>query len=64
MSNCLSVLFGLLPDLSQRLGYNIRDLSHQMTTATMDQNASKNRNRMFIPCKFIILSGTYVNYFQ
>lgn len=31
------------------MGYNIRDLSHQMTTAQMDQNASKNRSRSFIP---------------
>ncbi|XP_063687433.1 receptor-type tyrosine-protein phosphatase S-like isoform X2 [Bolinopsis microptera] len=38
-----------LDDEFDRLGYNIRDLSHQMTTAQMDQNASKNRNRMFIP---------------
>ncbi|KAL5250568.1 hypothetical protein ACHWQZ_G016337 [Mnemiopsis leidyi] len=38
-----------LDDEFDRLGYNIRDLSHQMTTAQMDQNASKNRNKMFIP---------------
>jgi len=38
-----------LDDEFDRLGYNIRDLSHQMTTAQMDQNASKNRSRCFIP---------------